>query len=168
MMVLPVVMQRDTVELLKRIRNFRPRSGQATVERHALDVAHGTPAAAVPVRRSGTANVDARALFDVAEVDRVRGAALVRDHRRLHVSQQSPLRGAEESMVLDVGRAGAGAQTATFVFDEELADDGFTKAMRVRLALVAFKNHAGVRMSWGNSPRDLRSPAVFGEGDVVP
>lgn len=41
---------------------------------------------------------------------------------------QSPLRGAEEGMGLDVRGAGAGAQAAVLVFDEELADEGFAEA----------------------------------------
>lgn len=72
--------------------------------------------------------VDARLrFFDVAEVDGVDGAAGVRDHGRFHVAQQSPLRVAEEGVGFHIGGAGAGADAAEFVFDEEFADEGFAE-----------------------------------------
>ncbi len=95
MMLLPIMMQRNTIELLKRIRNLRPWSRQAGVQGNALDVS-----------RTGT-DIHARALLDVAEIDGVRGAALMRDHGRLHVPEESPLGGAEERVRLHVGGAGA-------------------------------------------------------------
>ena len=67
--------------------------------------------------------IDAPALFDVSEVDGIEGAALMRDHGRFHVAEQGPLGGAEEGVGFDVGGAGAGADAAEFVFDEEFADE---------------------------------------------
>jgi len=122
MMLLPIMMQRHTIELLERIRDLRPGSRQAGVQGDAFDVA-----------RAGT-HVHARALFDVAEVDCVGGPALMGNHGRLHVSEQSPLGGAEEGVRFDVGGAGSGAEASCFVFDEEFADDGFAEAVLFSLA----------------------------------
>lgn len=95
MMLLPIMMQRNTVKLLKRIRNLRPGGRQAGVQGDALDVS-----------RTG-ADIHARALLDVTEIDGVRSTALMRDHGRLHVSEESPLGGAKEGVRFHVGGAGA-------------------------------------------------------------
>lgn len=116
MRVLTIMMQRDAVKLLKRIRRLGARRREPAVQRHTLDPPF------CPGHGPGPANVDALALLDVAEIDRVDAPALVRDDGRLHVPDQCPLRRAEEGVRLDVGRAGAGAEAAVFVFDEEFAD----------------------------------------------
>lgn len=46
------------------------------------------------------------------------------------MADQGPLGGAEEGVRLDVGGAGAGAEAAVLVFDEELADEGLAEAER--------------------------------------
>jgi hypothetical protein len=43
------------------------------------------------------------------------------------VSQEGPLCGPEEGMGFDVAGAGAGTETAVFVFAEEFADEGFAE-----------------------------------------
>ena len=75
MMFLAIMVQCDTVELLKWIGNLRPRSRQARVEGHASEVT-----------RTGT-DIYARAVFHVAEIDGVCCPSLMRDHGRLHVSK---------------------------------------------------------------------------------
>ena len=47
------------------------------------------------------------------------------------MAEERPRGGAEESVRFDVRGAGAGAETAEFVFDEEFADEGFAET-RVR------------------------------------
>ena len=44
------------------------------------------------------------------------------------MAQEGPLRGAEEGVGFHIGGAGAGADAAEFVFDEEFADEGFAEA----------------------------------------
>lgn len=95
-MIISIMMQRDTVELLERINDFPTRRCQATIQRYAL---HGP----------GVANVHALALLHVAEVDGINAAALVGDDRRLHVANQCPLSRAEEGVHFDVRSACAGA-----------------------------------------------------------
>jgi hypothetical protein len=107
--------QRDRVKLLKRVRRLVAGRSLAVLE----------PRAAFRLPRPRPANVDALALLDVAEVDRVDPPPLVRDDGRLHVADQRPLRGAEEGVTLDVGGARARAKAPVFVLDEELTDEGF-------------------------------------------
>ena len=113
------MMQRNGVEGVEGIdEDLAGRGREARVERHAAGQGH-----------LAAADVDALALLDVAEVDRVDAAPLVRDHRRLHVPDQRPLRRAEEGVALDVGRACASSEAAVLVLDEEFADQGFTEAL---------------------------------------
>lgn len=93
MMVVAVVMQSNTVELLERISNLGPWRSEARVKRNALD--------------SRRANVYALALFHVAEVGRLHPSALMWNDRRLHVAQECPLRGAEEGRGLHIGGSSA-------------------------------------------------------------
>lgn len=44
------------------------------------------------------------------------------------MAEEGPLGGAEERVGLHVRGAGAGADAAEFVFDEEFADEGFAEA----------------------------------------
>ncbi len=91
-MLLPVVMQCDAVELFKWIDKLRAWCRKITVKRNAFEYANAT----------STADINALALFDVPEIDRVNAAALVRDHRWLHVTDESPLSSTEEWMALYV------------------------------------------------------------------
>ena len=129
------MMQGNTIKLLKRIdlgtTTFPHRCREAAIQRDALDALEpAQQAAARRVLHLGRhAQIDALRLLHVAEVDRVEpGAALVRDHGRLRVSQEGPGGGAEEGVGFDVGGAGAGAEPAELVFDEEFADEGFAEA----------------------------------------
>jgi hypothetical protein len=71
--LIAIMMQRHAIELLKRIRLFLARSAQPAIQRHTLDF-----------ERVASANVNAVALLDVTEVDRVNSrAALVWQDRRL-------------------------------------------------------------------------------------
>lgn len=108
MMLLSIMMQGDTVEFLKRIHQFATWRSKSRVERDAFHPAG--------------AHINACALLDIAEVDRVDGAALVWDHGWLHMPEESPLRGAEERVRFDVRSACAGAESTHFVFDEQFSD----------------------------------------------
>jgi len=59
---------------------------------------------------------------------------LVRDDGGLAVAEEGPGGGAEEGVGFDVGGAGAGAEAAEFVFDEEFADEGFAEAVRRKVS----------------------------------
>lgn len=130
------MMQRHTVELLKRIRQLPSRRRQSRIQRHPPQLPVQRPFARPDPERARRARppssfavpVDTAALLDVAEIDRVDGAPLVGDHGRFHVAQERPLRVAEERVGFDVRGAGAGADAAEFVFDEEFADEGFAEA----------------------------------------
>ena len=111
--IIAIVQERDAVKLLEGVGRLGP--GRATSARPVVALGRHGP-------RVG--DVDALGLLDVAEVDGVDAvAALVRDDGRFHVADQRPLGRAEEGMVLDVGGAGARAETAVLVFDEELPDE---------------------------------------------
>jgi hypothetical protein len=92
MMILPIVMQRDTVELFEWINKLSARCREITVKRNAFQYADAT----------STANINALALLDISEIDRVNAAALVWDHRWLHVTDESPLSSTEKGVALDV------------------------------------------------------------------
>lgn len=120
-LVVSVMVERDAVELLKRIDEFVARRCEPRVERHALD----------PRR----ADVDALALLDVSEVRRLEPASLVRDDRGLHVSQQGPLGRAEERMAFDVRCACTRPESTALVLDQKFSDEGLAQAMVGRVSL---------------------------------
>lgn len=130
------MMQRHTIELLKRIRQLPSRRRQARIQGHPPQLPVQRPLARPDLERARRARpsssfavpVDTAALLDVAEIDRVDGAPLVGDHGRFHVAQERPLGVAEERVGFDVRGAGAGADAAEFVFDEQFADEGFAEA----------------------------------------
>ena len=76
------------------------------------------------------AQIHALRFLDVAEVNGVNAAALIGHDGRFHVAEEGPGGGAEEGVRFYVGGAGAGAEAAEFVFDEEFADEGFAEAVR--------------------------------------
>lgn len=100
-----IVMESDAVELFKWISNLATRRGQATIQRHAIHWPRST-------------NIDALTLLHIAEINGVNTAALIRHDGRLHVSNQSPLRGSKEWMSLDIRRACARAKTTVLILDE--------------------------------------------------
>ena len=51
------------------------------------------------------------------------------------MAEEGPLGGAEEGVGFDVRGAGAGADAALFVFDEEFADKGLAEAVEGRLRI---------------------------------
>lgn len=81
--IVPIMMQRDRIELLKRVGNLTARRRQPRVQRHTLHptrrqieplvLAQGGPVGVA------IAQIDGVRLFDVAEVDGVDAAALVGD-----------------------------------------------------------------------------------------
>ena len=140
-------MQRHTIELLKRIRQLPARRRQPRIQGHPPQLPVQRPLARPDPERARRARpssspfavpVDTAALLDVAEIDRVDGAALVGHHGRFHVAQERPLGVAEERVGFDVRGAGAGADAAEFVFDEQFADEGFAEA-GFRLVVKRYK-----------------------------
>lgn len=89
--IVAIVMQRNAVEAKEGISNFVARRRQAAVKRNTLQVA-----------RLLTTDIHTLTLLDVAEVERVNPTTGVGDNRRLHVSDQGPLRSAEEGVSLDI------------------------------------------------------------------
>lgn len=124
--IVAIMMQRDAVELLERVRDLAAGRREPGVERDALHLA-GAHAEALVGAAAG-AEVDALGLLDVAEVEGVNAAALIGDDGGFGVAQQGPGGGAEEGVGFDVRGAGAGAETAELVFDEEFTDEGFAEA----------------------------------------
>lgn len=92
-----IMMQRNAIKLLKRIHDILARRRQSGIKGHALRQ---------PIRAQriliASCDIDALGFLDVAEVDGVDRAPLVRDHGGLHVTDKSPLRGAEEGVGFDV------------------------------------------------------------------
>lgn len=112
--VVAVVVEGDTVELLKRIRNLAHWSCEARVQRYTLDL-----------RRS---NVDTLALFYVPEVGRLNAVALVRNDGRFRVAEQRPLCSAEERCSLDIRSTSARSQSSCLVLDQKLANKRLAEA----------------------------------------
>ena len=155
MSILPIMVQRHAIELLKRIRqhyvpirtNLPARRPQPAIQRHAREVRRAgrrknarrpdTTATAVAAPAEVRA---ARALLDGPEVDgrgvvAAGSAAAVgppRDHGRGGVAQQRPLGRSEEGVAFDVSGAGARAEAAAFVLEQELADEGFAETAIIR------------------------------------
>ncbi len=117
MVVVSIVVQGDAVELLKGINQLTAGCRKTRVQWHPLEM-----------HLASAGKVHALALLDVAEVDRIDPLTLVRDNRRLHMSDESPLGSPEERMRLDVGRARLGAQASVLIFDQELPDQGLAEA----------------------------------------
>jgi hypothetical protein len=94
LLLFPIMMQRNTIKLLKRIRNFAPGSLQIRVERNTLHIARGHTQPFIHEDRSFAMSAGTEihgglvfAFFDVAEVYRVDAAAGVGDDRGFHVAQ---------------------------------------------------------------------------------
>lgn len=107
-----VMMKRNTIEFLERIGHLSVWRGKAGFQRDTLGL------------RSPT-NIDTGALFDIAEIRRVRSATLVWNHGRFHMADECPLRLPEERMSLDIRRPSSSAKTLGFILDQQLADQGF-------------------------------------------
>lgn len=107
-MIVPVVMQRDAVEFAKRVAHFISWSRQPAVQWHALD--------------SRSADIHTFALLDIPEVDRVDALGGVGYNGGFHVTDQSPLRGAEEGMRLDVRSTCSSSEPAVLVLDQKLSN----------------------------------------------
>lgn len=115
-MIVAVVVQRNAVEFEERVGNLVTGRRKTTVEgntRHLL----------------GTADIDTLTLFHVTEVDSINAATGMGDDWRLHVSDKSPLRRAEEWMHLDIRGAGSGTQSSVFVLDQQLTDKRLAETM---------------------------------------
>jgi len=128
-LLIPLMMQRNAIKLLKRIRQLPPRRRQPRIQRHALHLTRTDIEPLVHTPDSASAQIYAAALFDIAEVDRIDPAALVRDDGRFGMAEESPRGAAEEGVGFHVGGAGAGAESTEFVFDEEFANEGFAEAV---------------------------------------
>lgn len=112
--VVAVVVQSDAVELLERIRDFAHGSRKARVQWHTLNL-----------RGS---NVDTLTLLDVPEVRSFDAVALVRNDWRFRVTQQRPLRSAEEGSGLDVRRTSSRSESSGLILDQKLADKRLAEA----------------------------------------
>lgn len=125
MLHVPVMMKGNAVKFLERVGDFAVGSGKARIHRNTLHLGGVVPS-----------DVDTGTLFDIAEVECVRRAALVGNHRWLHVANKSPLRLPEEGMRLNVGGASSRSKTLRLILDQELADQRFAGAV-TRLAILA-------------------------------
>lgn len=81
-MLIPLVKKRNTIKLLKRIRNLAPRRRQSRVQRHTLHLPAVQAKTLINPTCARTSQVYAPALFDVAEIYRVNPATLVGDDGR--------------------------------------------------------------------------------------
>jgi hypothetical protein len=112
------MMKSDTVELFEGICDLSTGSSETRIQRNTLHLAS-----------TRTPNVHASAVFDIAEVNGINSTPLVRDHRRFHVTDKSPLRLSEERVGFDVRCTSSGTETPCLVLDEQLADQRFTKTV---------------------------------------
>jgi hypothetical protein len=136
-LIIALMMQCNTIKLLKGVRDFAAGGFEVGIQGDALHVARGDAQAFVHEDGGSVAFAEAVAkvhaglvfaFFDVAEVDRVDAAAGVGDDWGFHVPEQGPRGWFEEGVGFDVAGAGAGAEAAELVFDEEFADERFAEA----------------------------------------
>lgn len=107
-----VVVECNAVELKEWVCGLVAWSCQSTVQWNTSDV-----------HRPSSTDINALALFDVPEIDRVDSMALVGDNWRLHMANQGPLSCTEEGVGLDVRCAGAGTKSSILVLDQKLPDE---------------------------------------------
>lgn len=107
-----VVVECNAVELKEWVCSFVAWSCQSTIQWNTSNV-----------HRPGSADINALALLDVPEIDRVNSMTLVRDNRWLHMANQGPLGCTEEGVGLDVRCAGAGTESSILVLDQKLPDE---------------------------------------------
>lgn len=89
-----IVVKRDAVKLEEWVCSFSAGGRQSAIQGNT--------------NGSGTADVNAFTLLDIPKVDGVDSTALVRDNRRLHVTNQSPLSRSEEGVGLDIRGTSSG------------------------------------------------------------
>lgn len=87
-MVIPIMMQRNRIKLLKGIRELTSRRRKPRIKRYPLHLARTDSETFIDARPSGTTTteVNAMAFLDVAEIDSIDSTPLVRDDGRLAVS----------------------------------------------------------------------------------
>lgn len=107
-MVLVVVVERHAVELLKWVYHLTTWRGDPAFQAHPPLLAY------LP----RPANVDALALLDIAEIDRVDASPLARHDGWLHVSDERPLRLPEKAVRLDVGCASMRSEPSSLILDQ--------------------------------------------------
>lgn len=119
MLIIALMMQSHTIELLERIRNLAAGGRQTRIKRDTLHLTGGEIEALVLSVGLGllATQVDRLRFFDVAEVDRVDPAALVRYDGRFRVAEERPRGGAEERVGFHVRCTCSGAETTELVFD---------------------------------------------------
>lgn len=103
--VVAVMVQSNAVELQEGICHLVSWRRQTTVQRDTRNLL-------------GAADVDAFAFLDISEIDGINAAAWVRNNGRLHMSDESPLRRAEEGVYFDVRGTGSGAKSSILVLDQ--------------------------------------------------
>lgn len=93
MLFIAVVVKCDTIKFFKRINHLSRWGCETAVERD-------------PNATSAT-DVYALTLLNISKIYRIDATSLTRYHRRLHMPNESPLRGTEKWMTLDVRCASA-------------------------------------------------------------
>jgi hypothetical protein len=87
-MLIALMMQRNRIELLKRIRNLTPRRIQARIQGHALHLRRRhLPALILAHNNIPVAEVDGLRFLDIPEINRVDAAALVGNYGRFGVPE---------------------------------------------------------------------------------
>lgn len=132
--VIAFVMQRNTVELLERIRNLASRSLQSRIQRNAFHLACNNPKPLVRSPGMVSTHIDTVAFFHIAEVDSIDASALIRNDWWFRVSEEGPRGLPEEGVSLDVRGTCAGSKPAKFVLDEKFADERLAEAGTQNLA----------------------------------
>lgn len=109
LVLIAVVVESNRVELLEWI-NDSLASGcsQSRIERHAFWQSH---------EASCSTDINTLTFFHISEVHRVDTASLMRNHRRLHVSDKCPLGCAEERMGLNIGSTSSCSKSPVFILD---------------------------------------------------
>lgn len=120
MVIIAIMVQGNAVELEEGIGNFVTRRRKSAIERHACHV-----------RLLGAANVYAFAFLDVSKVDSINTATSMGHDGWLHMSNQGPLRGSEEWVDFDIGRASTGTKSSVLIFDQQLANQGLAKTIGI-------------------------------------
>jgi hypothetical protein len=118
-LIVTIVMQCHTVKLKERVGNLVSRRRKAAVERNSL--------------QPRATEINALALLHVSEVGRLAASRRVGDDGRLHVTNEGPLRSAEERVRLDIGGAGPSSQSPVLILDQQFS---YQRLAKTAAALV--------------------------------
>jgi hypothetical protein len=116
--VVTIVVKGDAVEFLEWIRNFSTWGSEPRIQWNTPNLAGG-----------GVSDINTATFLHIAEVYCINATALMRDHGRLHMTDQSPRGLSEERVGFHVRRSGTRPETSCLILDEQFANQRFAQTI---------------------------------------